>query len=184
MSTRLLTALIVGTATITAAGCATTPAATGEGPLDAPAPESRRDAVEETRFGVTLQDPYRWLEDPKHPDTVAWVAAQDAHTRAALDALPHRDALEARFAELFYLDAVSVPSRRGENRFYTRRTKDREKAVIHWKAGADGTEQVLIDPNTLSVDGSFARLPSSPETAADAAYAHRLAGPTPICSLG
>jgi prolyl oligopeptidase len=154
MSARTVTALFFATATITSAGCATAPTRTGGGPVDAPAPESRRDAVEETRFGVTLQDPYRWLEDPKSPDTVAWVAAQDAHTRAGLDALPHRDALEARFAELFYLDAVSVPWRRGENRFYTRRTKEREKAVIHWKAGADGPEQVLIDPNTLSADGS------------------------------
>jgi prolyl oligopeptidase len=104
--------------------------------------------------GVTVPDPYRWLEDPSAPTTRAWVGAQDARTRATLAGLPQRDALARRFAELFYVDAVSAPYHRGDRYFYTRRHKSQEKAIVYWRAGDDGPEQVLLDPNQLSADGS------------------------------
>jgi len=121
---------------------------------DAVLPETPRDAVVDVIHGVHVPDPYRWLEDPSSPSTRAWVAAQDARARAALHAVPARDALERRFAELFYVDAVSAPLHRGSRYFYTRRHKTQEKAIVYWREGEAGPEQVLIDPNTLSEDGS------------------------------
>jgi prolyl oligopeptidase len=121
-----------------------------------PPPASRRDDIVEDRFGTQVADPYRWLEDEKSAETQAWVTAQDNHANAYLQASPGREALEKRFTELFYVDAVTPPYRRGDRVFYTRRTKDREKAVIHWKSVGDETEQVLLDPNVLSPDGSIA----------------------------
>ncbi len=117
-------------------------------------PPSRRQDIVDTLFGVAVPDPYRWLEDVESAETKAWVEAQDAFTRTHLDAVPGRDLLERRFNELFYLDSVSPPYRRGDRHFFTRRTKEKEKAVIHWKAVGSTTENVLIDPNTLSDDGS------------------------------
>jgi prolyl oligopeptidase len=110
--------------------------------------------VKETLFGVVVEDPYRWLEDVKDPAVQAWMAGQDRAARSALAALPGRDRLLRRFHELYYLDALSAPLHRGGRYFYTRRHADREKAVVYWREGAEGAERVLLDPNTMSDDGS------------------------------
>ncbi|MEO1268792.1 MAG: S9 family peptidase, partial [Myxococcota bacterium] len=111
-------------------------------------PESRREDVSETLFGVDVADPWRWLEQGDAPEVRAWTDAQDTLTRAYLDQLPGRDKLNQRLGELSYVDSVSAPVRRGSRFFYTRRHADREKAVHYWREG-DGPEQVLLDPNTM-----------------------------------
>jgi prolyl oligopeptidase len=130
-------------------------------PLPAPAvrpvkdyPATRRDDVVDTIHGVAVHDPYRWLEDPSKPEVQDWMKAEDAYTRERLAKLPLRDALAARFAEVFYYDAVTAPVHRADRFFYTRKHKDREKAIVYWKQGERGAEHVLLDPNTWSADGS------------------------------
>jgi prolyl oligopeptidase len=59
-------------------------------PAAAAAPAARRDDVVDVVHGVQVADPYRWLEDGDAADTQAWVAEQNRHTRAVLDAMPTR----------------------------------------------------------------------------------------------
>src|SRR5262249_20054650 len=69
----------------------------------------------DTYHGVAVDDPYRWLERGDDPDVRAWTSAQNAHTRAHLDAWPGREALRARIAELTISGPVTYagPGRRG-----------------------------------------------------------------------
>jgi len=117
-------------------------------------PATKRDDVVETLHGVLVHDPYRWLEDPSKQEVKDWMAAQDDYARAKLAALPGRDDLAKRLTEVFYYDAVSAPSHRKDRFFYTRKHKDKEKTIVYWKQGEKGAEQVLLDPNTWSTDGS------------------------------
>ncbi|MEZ4459501.1 MAG: prolyl oligopeptidase family serine peptidase [bacterium] len=116
--------------------------------------QTRRDNIVEKIHGVDVADPYRWLEDVNSPEVQAWMNGQDDVARSYIEALPGRDALAKRFAELYYVDSISAPRRKGNRYFYTRRHADQEKAVYYFREGADGEEQVLLDPNTLSEDGS------------------------------
>ncbi|WP_428264412.1 prolyl oligopeptidase family serine peptidase [Haliangium sp.] len=134
-------------------------------------PETPRDDVTDELHGTVVADPYRWLEDAGDARVQAWMEAQDQLARRYLGALPERNRLAARLRELSYYDAVSAPRKRGERYFYTRRHADKEKAVLYWKNGADGEERVLIDPNTLSEDGSISLGSWSPsEDGAKLAY--------------
>ncbi|MCU1278224.1 MAG: prolyl endopeptidase [bacterium] len=117
-------------------------------------PDTKRDAVVDTVHGVPIPDPYRWLEDAAKPEVKAWMATQDQLARGFVAQLPGRDKLLARLKELLYLETVSPPSHFGGRYFYTRRHKDKEKAIVYWKEGAAGEEKILIDPNTLTSDGS------------------------------
>ncbi|NTX17458.1 S9 family peptidase [Myxococcus sp. CA056] len=117
-------------------------------------PATRVDAVVDTVHGVPVSDAYRWLEDEKAPEVQAWMKAQDAVAREALAKVPGRDALVRRFRELFYVDSISMPSRRAGRYFYMRTHKDKEKAVLYWRDGEKGAEKVLLDPNGWSQDGS------------------------------
>ncbi len=116
-------------------------------PAFPPLPAARAGAEADTLHGTVVPDPYRWLEDERSPEVQAWMAAEDAHTRARLSAVSGRDALAARFRELFYVDSVSAPVQRGNRLFYLRTHADREKAVLYWRDGRDGAERVLLDPN-------------------------------------
>ena len=112
-------------------------------------PATRSEAVMDTLHGQQVADPYRWLEDEKAPEVQAWMKAQDALRARALAKLPGRDALAQRFHELFYVDAVRRPSRRGSRFFYMRTHKDKEKAIVYWRDGEYGQEKVLLDPERL-----------------------------------
>jgi prolyl oligopeptidase len=119
-----------------------------------PYPDNKPGSVTETLFGTAVKDPYRWLEDDKDPAVKAWMAAQDRLARAELGALPERDAIAARLKALMYVDDLSAPAHRGARYFFTRRSAAQEKGVVYFKEGKAGAEQVLLDPNTWSVDGS------------------------------
>src|SRR6185295_1442971 len=117
-------------------------------------PATRRLEQKDTFFGVEVEDPYRWLEDGKAPDVQAWMKAQDNYARAELRKLPGRDAMAARLRELYAVESIGVPSRRGEREFNTRRFADKEKAVVVVRNRRTGVEKILLDPNTWSADGS------------------------------
>src|SRR4051795_8220960 len=72
-----------------------------------PTIETPRERVIDTYHGVEVVDEYRWLENPGSQATREWTAAQDARTRAYLEALPFRDALRHRFEE--NLKGESIP---------------------------------------------------------------------------
>lgn len=116
-------------------------------------PPTRTQVIKETIHGLSLADPFRWLEDEKSPEVQAWMKAQDDFARKNLHALPGREWLTKRYTELYYLDAISIPVKRAGRYFYTRQRKDKEKAVVYWK-DEKGDEHVLLDPNTWSSDNT------------------------------
>jgi len=117
-------------------------------------PATRRDDVVDTIHDVAVHDPYRWLEDEAKPEVQAWMKAQDQYARSRLAALPHRDEIAARLKEVFYYDAVGAPEHRHGRYFFAHKLKDQEKTIVYWKQGEKGKDQVLLDPNTWSKDGS------------------------------
>ncbi|MDC0723342.1 prolyl oligopeptidase family serine peptidase [Nannocystis bainbridge] len=123
---------------------------------DDPPPATRRQDLVDTIHDTPVADPYRWLEVESDPEVKAWMAAQDDYARERLQALPRRDAIATRLGELLDIDAMSAPYHRGGNYFYTRRHKGVQKPIYYLRRGDQGREEVLIDPNKLSPDGSVA----------------------------
>jgi prolyl oligopeptidase len=117
-------------------------------------PPTRTTDAADVLHGVTVRDPYRWLEDEKSPEVQAWMKAQDDAARQSLASLPQRAAIAARLKDLLYVDSLGAPVHRGSRYFFTRRHADREKSIVYWKEGPDGAEKVLLDPNGWSSDGS------------------------------
>ena len=117
-------------------------------------PESRRDSFTETMHGVTISDPYRWLEDQTSPDTRAWIDKENSYTHALLDSRPGRDKLEARFGQLRKVTEIRLPIERSGRYVYRKRLAEQDQPVIYTRSGAAGKEEVLIDPNPMSPDHS------------------------------
>lgn len=140
----------------------TSPAETaGKAPADSDAlggakpPMSKKDNISEVLFGVTIDDPYRWLEQDDSASVKEWMTEQDAFARARLEALPRRDSIKQRLTELLYIERRSAPRHKQGRYFFTVKPADREKSIHYWKLGKQGQPKVLLDPNTMSDDGSL-----------------------------
>ena len=123
-------------------------------PLPMTYPTTRRVDHVDTYHGVAVPDPYRWLEDDTSAETAAWVEAQNRVTFAHLETIPFRGALTSRLEQLFNYPKFSAPERRGTTWFFSKNDGLQNQAVIYTQQGLDGTPAVLLDPNTLSPDGT------------------------------
>ncbi len=123
-------------------------------PLSAQAPPTRTDNVKDVVHGVTIVDPYRWLENQDSPETRAWINTQNKYTRSVLDKAPGHNAVRSRLAELLKTDRVDVPVEAGARYFFLRRAAGQDQAVLMMRNGVDGSDEVLLDPNPLSPDHS------------------------------
>jgi len=108
----------------------------------------------DTYHGTAVADPYHWLEDDTSPETAAWVEAQNKVTSAHLETIPFRSQLGERLEQLFNYPKFSAPVRRGTTYYFSKNDGLQNQAVIYRQTGLDGTPEVLLDPNTLSADGT------------------------------
>lgn len=115
-------------------------------------PATLQDNVKDTLHGVTIVDPYRWLEDQNSPKTRAWITTQNEYTDSFLKNCPDRAALAARFGELLKVDVQSAPIVRMGRYFFSRRLATQDQALLYFRQGLDGTNEVLVDPNSMSAD--------------------------------
>jgi len=119
-------------------------------------PATRKDAQIDEYHGTRVADPYRWLEDDNSAETKAWVLEQNKVTFEFLEQIPARENIRARLKELWNHERFGVPHRHGGRYFYTRNTGLQNQAVLLVAEGLDGPPRVLLDPNTLSEDGTVA----------------------------
>jgi prolyl oligopeptidase len=117
-------------------------------------PETRREELVEDHFGVPVADPYRWLEDPDCAETCSWVAAQNALTHEYLAAIPERARIRERLAALWAFERRQPPERRGPWYLFTIHDGVRPQPVLYRARNLDDPEEVLLDPNELSDDGT------------------------------
>ncbi|MBN2669479.1 MAG: S9 family peptidase [Bacteroidales bacterium] len=117
-------------------------------------PETAKvDSVDEY-FGVKVSDPYRWLEDDNSEATKAWVKAQNDLTFGYLNQIPCKDTIAKRLTSLFNYPRLSAPHKVGDYFFYSKNDGLQNQSVTFFKKGENGEEQVFLDPNTMSDDGT------------------------------
>lgn len=107
-------------------------------------------------FGTPVADPYRWMEDLDSPEVKQWIDEENQLTRSVLDRFPERDAMQRRLMDLINFERFSAPVVRGSRYFYWHNTGLQNQSVLFWMEGLNGEPEVLLDPNTLSGDGTVA----------------------------
>jgi prolyl oligopeptidase len=120
-------------------------------------PVTPKGPVVDVQHGVSVADPYRWLENDVRtdPKVEAWVEAENKVTNAYLATLPRRDAIKTRLTELWNYERFGIPRLRGTSQFYTRNAGLQNQAVLYVQQG-EGPPRVLIDPNPWAKDGATA----------------------------
>ncbi len=119
-----------------------------------PYPEVKKDSISDSYFGTEISDPYRWLENDTSEETGEWVAAQNKVTFDYLSQIPYRDQIEDRLTELWNYEKVGTPFKHGDYYFMYKNDGIQNQSVLYYQKGLDGEQSVLLDPNTLSDDGT------------------------------
>jgi prolyl oligopeptidase len=105
-------------------------------------------------FGTKVADPYRWLEDDNSEATKAWVQEENKVTFGFLEQIPQRAAIKERLTQLWDYERFGVPSKEGGRYFLTRNNGLQNQSVLYSMASLDAEPVMLLDPNTLSADGT------------------------------
>ncbi|MBC6110702.1 prolyl oligopeptidase family protein [Pedobacter fastidiosus] len=117
-------------------------------------PETRKDTTTDNYFGTSVADPYRWLEDDNAPETKKWVEAENKVTQNYLSQIPFRADIKRRLTELWNYPKEGAPFKAGEYYLFTKNNGLQNQSIWYIKKGLDGIEEVFLDPNKLSADGT------------------------------
>ena len=128
----------------------------GSSPAPAGPPKAKIEPVTDNLYGHKIVDNYRWLEDGNSAATQEFVRQEMAYTRSVLDPLPGREKILERLQQLAMIGSVDAPQVGGKYYFYTRREGTQNQPVLFVREGSQGKDRVLVDPNTLSADGTVA----------------------------
>jgi prolyl oligopeptidase len=113
--------------------------------VDAP-PFTAIEPVTEILHGISVVDPYRWLEDQDSPQTREWLDQQTRYARAYLDNIPGRDLIRDRITEFLAVETYDSLQTGGNRYFFRKRLANQEQPCIYMREGAAGEDQLLVDP--------------------------------------
>lgn len=116
-------------------------------------PETKKGNQVDEFFGVKIEDPYRWLEDDLSADTKSWVEAENKVTFQYLDQIPVREKLNSQLKELWNYEKISAPFKEGDYTYFYKNNGLQQHFVLY-RQGKNGKEEIFIDPNSFSKDGT------------------------------
>jgi prolyl oligopeptidase len=125
-------------------------------------PPAPRGTTVDAFHGTEVADPYRWME-ASSAEVSAWVTAENAVAEPYLNAIPAREAIKKRLAELWdyeqygyswLSDKSRVPVKLSGRYFYVEKKGSENQGILYWSPSLDSAGKTLIDPNTLSADAT------------------------------
>lgn len=116
-------------------------------------PKSKKVDTVTNYFGTQVKDPYRWLEDDRSAETGVWVSAQNEITFNYLDQIPFRNKIKNRMEAIWNYERISAPSKEGKFSYFYKNNGLQNQSVLY-RRDETGKEEIFLDPNTFSKDGS------------------------------
>jgi prolyl oligopeptidase len=118
-------------------------------------PKTKKIQQSDDYFGTKIEDPYRWLEDDNSEETKAWVKEQNLYTNAYLEKIPYRDKIKKRLTDMWNFGKETAPFKKGDRFFWYKNDGLQNQNVLYsQKDTCCAKGEVLLDPNTLSPDGT------------------------------
>ncbi len=111
---------------------------------------------EENFHGTLVTDPYRYMENPQDPKVIKWVEKQNKITKEFISSYPERDKIKQRLTELWDYPKTFIPKESQGKYFYQKNQGLKNQPILYMQEGIEGTPMEILDPNTLSTDGTVA----------------------------
>ncbi|KAF8929428.1 hypothetical protein BGZ47_001060 [Haplosporangium gracile] len=117
-------------------------------------PEVRRTDVTYTQHGVTVADPYSWLEDPHSEETEAFIEAQNKIASQFMDKFEDKQKFKDRLTELLNYERYGTPFKRGDYYYYFHNSGLQSQRILYQQDTLESEPRVFLDPNFLEADGT------------------------------
>jgi len=124
--------------------------------LAAPYPPTPRRLVYDNYHGVTVADPYRWLEDPDSPETKAWVDTQNELSSKVLATCEMRNRINDRLKEMYTYERFSRPFKHGQYYYYYRNDGLQDHPVLWQTTSLDDPGREFLNMTVVDPKGTTA----------------------------
>lgn len=120
-------------------------------------PITKKNNVYDSYFDIKIEDPYRWLEDDRSPETEKWVIEQNKITNNYLGLIPYRDSLKDRVKNLWNYEKLSSPFKEGKYTYFYKNNGLQNQNVLyrHLNDESSKNAKVFLDPNSFKSDGTI-----------------------------
>jgi prolyl oligopeptidase len=106
--------------------------------------------------GTMVADPYRSLEDVDSPETLEWIKQENELTFSFLEKIPARKKIKERLTKLWDFPKATSPYKKGGRYFQFRNSGLQNQDILYVFESLADEPRILLDPNTLSKDGTVA----------------------------
>lgn len=117
-------------------------------------PSTAKIPVVDIYFDTEVIDNYRWLEDDNSDNTAQWVKSQNEVTFSYLDQIPFREQLKNRLEKIWNYEKLTAPFQEGEFTYFYKNDGLQNQYVVYRKKLGNEEEEVFLNPNNFSADGT------------------------------
>lgn len=117
-------------------------------------PKAKEGTVVDDYHGTMIKDPYRWLENENSEETNVWMKQEMVVTNAYMKDIEFRDNIKEQLTNLWDYATMSTPSKYGDYYIYTKNNGKQNQSVYYIKRNDGSDEEILLNPNSLSEDGT------------------------------
>lgn len=120
-------------------------------------PVAKRERKVLSKFGVTREDDFYWLNQREDPQVLAYLREENAYLERVMQPYqPLREKLYQEMVSRLKPDDASVPYRRGDFYYYSRFEQGKEYPIYCRRKELEaGEEEVMLDGNLLAKDQEY-----------------------------
>ncbi len=117
-------------------------------------PMTKKVNISDLYFSKEIRDPYRWLEDDLDKETKRWIEDQNLFTDKYFESLGFKEQIKDGLKKIWDYEKFSSPFKEGNYIYFFKNTGLQNQSVLYRK-DSQGVEEVFLDPNLLSEDGTI-----------------------------
>ena len=117
-------------------------------------PMTKKVNISDLYFSKEIQDPYRWLEDDLDKETKRWIEDQNLFTDKYFESLGFKEQIKDGLKQIWDYEKFSSPFREGNYIYFFKNSGLQNQSVLYRK-DSQGVEEVFLDPNSFSEDGTI-----------------------------
>jgi prolyl oligopeptidase len=124
-------------------------------PKETSYPISKKVDFVETIHGYEIEDQYRWLEDFTSEESKIWVDEQNKFTQNFIGKNKYKKSITKNLNSTWDTESISIPYKVEDKTFYYFNDGTWQQSKLMIKDCDECNARVLLDPNTLSDDGTI-----------------------------
>ncbi|HUT81626.1 MAG TPA: prolyl oligopeptidase family serine peptidase [Candidatus Bathyarchaeia archaeon] len=118
-------------------------------------PETKREEISEVLHGITVHDPYRWLEKFDDSEVQNWLNKEHEYYHKTMNQIPNYKKSKNRIKEFLSLGFIGVPEKK-DNLIFYQKQKTENQPILYVQDELTKVTKELVNPNKLAKENPVA----------------------------